>query len=327
MEYMKRILYLLIAAIFLISCAVQPGQPAVQDVDYREKSAESTSQVKPEPKIVIQGELMNEPPENPRFAIAQPPAVDAVEQTIVESIKRQLFRLGYVEAKSRDDANVAVWYSYYSEQTGTRNVGQAADIWGEQLAPVAVSDPNAIDKSTIAKSTIDISTRELNTIVPVSFKVQIISLQESRFPGQVVTIWQGEWSSSLPGMNMVEFSNELLAQVFEQYQSEQTQNQIAAFRQARERKLEHAINTYMAMVMYRIQSNWRKPKYKVTGKTCKVKIVQSMVGEIRSHELLACDKDRRFRKSIEKAIKESSPLPMPKEELFDRRELILIFQG
>ena len=303
---MERILCLVITAILLTSCAVRPEQPRVQD--------ETTPQVKPEAKIVIQDELLNEPPENPRFVIAQPLAVDAAEHTITKSIKRQLQHMGYVEAESRDDANVVIWYSYYSEQTGTRYVGQAADVWGEQLVP---TDPSSINKSPIG----------ISTIMPVSFKVQIISLQESRFPGQVIRIWQGEWSSSLPGMNMVEFSNEYLAQVFEQYQSEQTQNQIDAFRQARERKLNAAVNTYMAMVMYRIQSNWKKPKYKVKGKKCKVKITQSAVGEIKSHKLLNCDKDRRFRKSIEKAIKESSPLPLPKQDLFDRKELILIFQG
>lgn len=304
---MKRILILTIVAILLASCAVTPEKPGVQGVDKPKKSVETTPQVKPEPEIVIQDELLNEPPENPRFIIAQPPAVDAVEQALTESIKRQLLRLGYVEAASRDDANVVIWYSYYSERTGTRFVGQAADIWGEQLVPVTVSD--------------------LSSILPIAFKTQIISLQESRFPSKVIPIWQGEWSSSLPGMNMAEFSNETLAQVIGQYQSEQTQSQIAAFRQAREKKLQHAVNTYMAMVMYRIQRNWQKPKTNVKGKKCEVKIVQSMVGEIRSHEVLSCDKDRRFRKSIEKAIKESSPLPMPKEELFDRRELILIFQG
>ncbi|WP_455209570.1 TonB C-terminal domain-containing protein [Kaarinaea lacus] len=314
---MNRILYLVIASIFLTSCAVRSGQPGAQDIDNLKKSAEVTSQVKPEPKIVIQDELLNEPPENPRFIIAQHPAVDAAEQSITESIKRQLLRLGYVEAASRGDANVVVWYSYDSEQTGMRYVGQAVDVWGEQLAPVAVSDPLSINKSPI----------DISVILPVSFIVQIISLQESRFPDLVIPIWQGEWSSSLPGMNMLEFSNETLAQVFEQYQSENTQNQIAAFAQVRERKVKAAINTYMKMVMYRIQSNWQKPSYKVKGKKCEVKIVQSMVGEIKSHQLLTCDKDRRFRKSIEKAIKESSPLPMPKEELFDRKELILIFQG
>jgi len=279
----------------------------VQDIDKSKKSAEATPQVRLEPKIVIQDEILDAPPDNPRFVITRSPAIDAAEQTIAESIKAQLLRLGYVEASSRDDANVVVWFNYYSEQTGTRYIGQATDVWGEQLLPVVVSD--------------------FSTVMPISFKVQIISLQESRFPGQVITVWQGEWSSSLPGMNMLEFSNEYLAQVFEQYQSEQSQSQIEAFRQARQRELEHAINIYMKMVMYRIQRNWQKPKSNVKGKKCEVKIVQSMVGEIRSHELLACDKDRRFRKSIEKAIKESSPLPMPKEELFDRRELILIFQG
>ena len=308
---MKRILTLTIVAILLTSCAVPSEQPTqqtdVQDIDKLKKSSETTLQVKPEPTIVIQDEILDAPPENPRFAIAQPSAVDIAEQKITESIKRQLLRLGYVEVASRDDANVVVWYSYYSEQTGTRYVGQATDIWGEQLAPASVND--------------------LSSILPVSFKVQIISLQESRFPGLVRTIWQGEWSSSLPVMNMAELFSESLAQVFDQYQSDQSQNQIAAFRQARERELELAINIYMKMVMYRIQRNWQKPKTNVKGKKCEVKIVQSMVGEIRSHTLLACDKDRRFRKSIEKAIKESSPLPMPKEELFDRRELILIFQG
>ena len=313
---MEKIFYVVIAAILLTSCAIPPEQFRVQNVDNSQKTTEATLQVKPEPKIVIQDELLSDPPEYPRFAIAQPPVVNAAEHTIAESIKHQLLRLGYVEAASRDDANVVIWYSYYSEQTGTRYVGQATDVWGEQLVPVAVSDNSPINMSTV---------------MLVSFKVQIISLQESRFPGQVIRIWQGEWSSSLPGMNTVEFSNEYLAQVFEQYQSEQNQNQIEAFRQARERELKRSINIYMKMVMYRIQSNWQKPKYKVKGKKCKVKITQSAVGEIKSHKLLTCDKDRRFRKSIEKAIKASSPLPMPmsipEEEQFDRSELILIFQG
>ena len=311
MKCMERILYIITAAILLTSCAVITEKPGTQDVVNLEKSAEATSQVDPEPKIVIQSELLNGPPENPLFVIAQPAVVDAAEQAITESIKRQLLSLGYVEAASRDDANVVVWYSYYSAQTGTRYVGQATDVWGEQLAPVAVND--------------------LSSILPVSFTVQIISLQESHFPGQVIRIWEGEWSSSLPVMNMVEFSNEAMAPVFMQYRSEQTQRQIEAFQQARERaeerKLEHAVNTYMAMVMYRIQRNWQKPKHNVKGKRCKVKITQSAVGQIKSHKLLACDKDRRFRKSIEKAIKNSSPLPMPSQDLFDRSELILIFQG
>ena len=314
---MKRILYLAMVAIFLTSCAVRPEQPDVQDIDNLEKSAETAPQVKPESKFIVQDELLNEPPENPRFVIAWNPAGNAAEHTITESIKRQLLSLGYVEAESRDDANVVIWYSYDSEQTGKRSVGQAADVWGGQLVPVAVSDPLSINKSP----------NDISTILPVSFTVQIISLQESRFPGQVIRIWQGEWSSSLPGINMVEFSNEHLARVFEQYQSEKIQSQIEAFRQARERRLKAAVNTYMKMVMYRIQSNWRKPKYNVKGKKCKVKIVQSAVGEIKSHKLLTCDKDRRFKKSIEKAIKKSSPLPLPKQDLFDRSELILIFQG
>jgi len=295
---MKRIPALVIAAILFTGCTVAPEKAPVQAV---EKST------KPEPKIVLQDELLNEPPANPRFVIAKASASDAPDQAIAESIKQQLQGLGYVEAASRDDANVVIWYSYDSQQTGLRQVGQASDVWGEQLEQLAVSDPN--------------------TIMPVSFKVQIISVQESNFPGQVIPVWQGEWSSTVPTVNMVEFSNGSLAEVFAQYQSEETQSEIAAFRQARERKMERAMNTYMAMVMYRIQKHWQKPRINIKGKTCKVKIVQSMVGEIRSHELLTCDKNRRFRRSIEKAIKDASPLPMPKEELFDRRELILIFQG
>lgn len=304
---MKRIIPLIIAAILLNACAPGSNQVRVQATDNLEQSTEARPQVKPQPSIVIEDELLNAPPENPQFVIAQVAAANTGEQAITESIKQQLLRLGYVEAQSRDDANVVVWYSYHSKQTGLRQVGQAMDTWGEQLEPLALSD--------------------LSAVIPESFKVQIVSLQESRFPHQVIPIWQGEWSSSLPQLNMVAFSNEILLQVFEQYQSKETQNQIAAFRQARERKIQRAMNTYMKMVMYRIQKNWQKPSYKVKGKKCEVKITQSAVGEIKSHKLLTCDKDRRFRRSIEKAIKASSPLPLPREHLFDRRELILIFQG
>jgi hypothetical protein len=304
---MKRILYLLIAAILLTSCAVTSDQHGVQAVDQPEKSVSTTPQAKPEPNIVFQDELLNEPPENPRFVIAQSPISGAAEQMMLDAIKRQLLRLGYIEAQSRDDANVVVWYRYDSKQTGMRHIGQASDVWGDQLATAAVSDAD--------------------TIKPVSFAVQIISLKESRFPAQVIPIWRGEWSGSLPDRRMMEFSRETLAQVFELYLSEQTQNQIAAFAQARERQVKAAVNTYMKMVMYRIQRNWQKPKHNVKGKKCEVKIVQSAVGEIKSHKLLTCDRDRRFRKSIEKAIKASSPLPLPQEHLFDRSELILIFQG
>ena len=145
---MKRILSLAIAAILLTSCAVAPKQADKQNVDQPSKS---------EPRIVLQNELLNEPPENPRFVIAQPSVVNVAEQALTESIRQQLLRLGYVEAQSRDDANVVVWYSYDSKQTGMRQVGQGRDAWGEQLAPVAVSDPVAI--------------------IPLAFKVQIISLK------------------------------------------------------------------------------------------------------------------------------------------------------
>lgn len=304
---MERILYLLIAVILLSSCAISSQQPRVQEADEQAKPADATPRVKSAPEIVIQGELLNEPPENPRFIIAKPAVTNSVEQSMTDSISRQLMRLGYVEAQSREDANVVVWYRYDSEQTGLRQVGEAGDVWGDQLETVAVTDPT--------------------TIAPVAFTVQIVSLKESHFPGKVIPIWQGEWSSSLPVMSLVEFASGTLVQVFEQYQSEETRNQIAAFRQARERKVKRAINAYMKMVMYRIQKHWQKPKNNVKGKTCKVKIVQSAVGEIKSHTLLACDKDRRFRRSIEKAIKASSPLPLPREHVFDRSELILIFQG
>lgn len=304
---MKRIITLVIVAVLLNACASGSHQARVQATDNLEKSTEARSQVKPQPSIVIEDELLNAPPENPQFVIAQVAAASTAEQAITKSIKQQLLRLGYVEAPSRDDANVVVWYSYDSKQTGLRQVGQAKDTWGEQLEPLALSD--------------------LGAVIPVSFKVQIVSLQESRFPHQVIPIWQGEWSSSLPELNMMEFSNETLSKVFEQYQSKETQNQIAAFQEAKERRVKRAMSTYMKMVMYRIQKNWQKPRYKVKGKKCKVKITQSAVGEIKSHKLLSCDKDRRFRRSIEKAIKASSPLPLPREHLFDRRELILIFQG
>jgi len=308
---MNRILYLVFFAILLAGCAVRSGQPNVIEVDSqadkRQTSVEVAQQVKPDQKVVIRDEIMRVPPENPRFFIAQSPAVVATERLINKAIKEQLTRLGYIEAASRDDANVVIWYNYYSEQTGTRYVGQATDIWGDQLAPVAVSDASII--------------------TPLSFKVQIVSLQESYFPGRVGTIWQGEWSSSLPDMNLVEMTHTYMAQIFDQYNSDQNTIHIEAFRRAQERELARAVNIYMKMVMFRIQKNWQKPQRNVKGKTCQVKIVQSMVGEIRSVQVLACDKNRQFRKSIEKAIRNSSPLPMPKEELFDRRELILIFQG
>ena len=290
----------------LTSCAATSEQASVQD--------EVSLPTKPEPKILLQDELLNAPPNEPRYVIAQP-AVDAgehfiIEQTITDAMRRQLGQLGYAEAESRDDANVVVWYSFESEQTGKRLVGQANDTWGEKVEPV--SGANTFDASSVQ---------------PVAFNVEIISLKESYFPHKVFPIWKGEWSSSLAVSNLVEFANTTLPEVFNQYQSAQTQGLIAKFRQAHEKRVKHAINTYMKMVMYRIQKNWKKPKHKVKGKTCKIKIVQSAVGEIKSHELITCDRDRRFRRSIEKAIKASSPLPLPREHVFDRRELILIFQG
>ena len=297
---MKRFLCVIITAIFVTGCAIGPVSAPNRATD---------NPVYSKPTVVLQDELLNEPPQQPRFIIAQPPISGGVELTITQVIRQQLLDLGYEAAQTRQDANVVVWYRYTSKPIGQRQVGDANDVWGEQLAPIAVTDPRVVR--------------------PTFFHVEIISLQESQFPDLVMKVWKGEWNSSVPQMNMLEFAANTLPQVFAQYQSEHTRSQIAAFAQARERKMQQAINTYMKLVMYRIQSNWKKPKYNVKGKTCKVRIVQSLVGDIKSHKLLTCDKDRRFRKSIVKAIKASSPLPMPqeKEELFDRREIILIFQG
>jgi len=307
---MTRILYFIISAILFTGCTVAPVSEPLQTTDKSAKTA---------PHFVLQDELLNEPPENPRYVIAQPPLANAVDQAIAQSMTQQLQQLGYAQAQSRQDANVLVWYRYQQAQGGEHVVGEATDPWAEHLTPATNT---GVPTATINRS-------DISSVKPISFTVEFISLTESSFPDLVMKVWHGEWSSSAPSLNIPEFTATTLPQLFAQYQSERTQNQIAAFAQARERKMQQAINTYMKLVMYRIQSNWKKPKHNVKGKQCKVKIVQSLVGEIKSHKLLSCDKDRRFRKSIDKAIKASSPLPMPreKEELFDRREIILIFQG
>ena len=262
------------------------------------------SDINPAANETVESAFLNIPPETSDFYVA---GSDNIHPRVMEAIKKEMLNLGFSESASREQAKVVVWYEYSTKQQITRFIGSASDIWGERAVQHLASG--------------------VEQEIPGRFSLQIVSLDESSFPDKTVVIWKAEWYSPESERNLADFATQKLSLVFENYGSEDAKFQLEQLKQNRDRARREELQKYMNTVMYRIQSNWRKPKYNVTGKKCEIKIEQSAVGEIKSHKILNCDRDSGFRRSIEKAIKKSSPLPLPRRDDFDRSELILIFKG
>lgn len=78
---------------------------------------------------------------------------------------------------------------------------------------------------------------------------------------------------------------------------------------------------YGNSVMSKIQNRWIRPVEALSGWYCELEITQTSKGRISGIKKIKCDpNNQKFYNSVYKAVMESSPLPLPRDErLFDKK--------
>jgi colicin import membrane protein len=98
---------------------------------------------------------------------------------------------------------------------------------------------------------------------------------------------------------------------------EEEQARIQAARAAR---LQTLLQQYIMQIDRAVESNWLRPATTSEEQSCDVIVTQTMSGDVIDVQLQSCTSDNAFQRSVERAVRKASPLPLPPDpELFDRK--------
>ena len=76
---------------------------------------------------------------------------------------------------------------------------------------------------------------------------------------------------------------------------------------------------YIMHIAQLVENNWLRPVTTTAGQSCEVIVRQTMSGEVIDVRVQACTSDNAFQRSVERAVRKASPLPLPPDpELFER---------
>lgn len=77
---------------------------------------------------------------------------------------------------------------------------------------------------------------------------------------------------------------------------------------------------YIMLIAQKVENNWLRPATTSEQQSCEIIVTQTMMGDVIDVVLQACTSDKDFQRSIERAVRKASPLPLPPDpELFGRR--------
>jgi len=107
---------------------------------------------------------------------------------------------------------------------------------------------------------------------------------------------------------------------FERALLEEERREEEARKQAeRTARLKTQRSQYVMAIAQKVENNWLRPASNVDGLSCDVIVTQTMSGDVIDVRLQECANDVAFQRSVERAVRKASPLPLPPDpELFDR---------
>ena len=91
------------------------------------------------------------------------------------------------------------------------------------------------------------------------------------------------------------------------------------------RRARHLIAQYQDAIRSKIERNWRRPLDFQSNAWCRVFVRQDSVGSIQDVVIEECIGSEAFRKSVEKAVWKSAPLPLPPSPELFHQELRFTF--
>lgn len=101
---------------------------------------------------------------------------------------------------------------------------------------------------------------------------------------------------------------------------EERREEEARVQAARAARLQTQLQQYMMEIDQAVENNWLRPAMTSKEQSCEVIVTQTMSGDVIDVQLLSCTSDTAFQRSVERAVRKASPLPLPPDpELFDRK--------
>ena len=108
---------------------------------------------------------------------------------------------------------------------------------------------------------------------------------------------------------------------FERALIEEERREEEARKQAeRAARLQTQRQQYIMQIAQKVENNWLRPATTSEEQSCEVIVTQTMMGDVIDVQLQSCTSDNAFQRSVERAVRKASPLPLPPDpELFDRK--------
>jgi colicin import membrane protein len=108
---------------------------------------------------------------------------------------------------------------------------------------------------------------------------------------------------------------------FERALLEEERREEEAKRQtARTARLNKQRQQYIMLIAQKVENSWLRPVTTYTDQSCEVIVTQTMSGDVIDVQVQACTSDNAFQRSVERAVRKASPLPLPPDpELFERK--------
>ncbi len=89
---------------------------------------------------------------------------------------------------------------------------------------------------------------------------------------------------------------------------------------ARVTKLQALRQQYVMLIAQKVENNWLRPASTSNEQSCEIIVTQAMTGDVIDVVLKSCTSNVAFQRSVERAVRKASPLPLPPDpELFVRK--------
>ncbi|MDP6436797.1 MAG: cell envelope integrity protein TolA [Gammaproteobacteria bacterium] len=86
------------------------------------------------------------------------------------------------------------------------------------------------------------------------------------------------------------------------------------------------MSRYIALIQQKVERNWTPPGNVREGLECEVVVQQLPNGDVIDAQTVSCNGDATVRRSIENAVRRSSPLPLPENRALFERNLRFVFK-
>jgi colicin import membrane protein len=86
------------------------------------------------------------------------------------------------------------------------------------------------------------------------------------------------------------------------------------------------MSIYIARIQQQVERNWVRPASAQLGLECQLAVVQLPNGDVIDVRTVRCNGDDTVQRSIENAVRRSSPLPLPENRVLFDRNLSFVFK-